>query len=221
MTKISLRSWSSSSEPSLGDPETLSQLREKLFKVTHVKDGATMISELIVARANSTAVLFRTKKGAMSLVDSEDLITMEEIEPPVIIPKLTVRQLGEIANEQVRQHLADRHGMVLTEIPDDMVKAAGLHVLLHSTPNLGHRHGKQVHQPVPPAEVARRTAELDAAYEKALECDECGYMRLPEEDGRMFHRFVDPRGMASEDDKPEYNLHCDECKDDDQFNYNV
>lgn len=216
MTRILLKSWNSSSEPCLSNPETLTHIREKLFVVTYLKEGVTTIAEFTVVRATSTAILCKTKKGGMSLIDAEDLVQLEEILPPVIVPKLTVRNLGTIAEDQARQHLFDRHGIVLSEIPDDNTKAAGLHELLHGTPGLGHKHGKDYlsrANPPSPEEVAARTADLDAAYENALECESCGYIRLPEEPGNAFHRFTDGK------DIPGVRMHCEDCKDEDEYTY--
>jgi hypothetical protein len=215
VTKISLRSWSNSSQPSLDSPETLEYLKEKLFRVTYLNQGTRMTTEFTVARANSMAILVRTKRGGTSLIDVEDLLEMEEILPPVVVPKLIVRQFTEVPDAQVRQHLADRHGMILSEIPDDITKAAGLHVLLHGTPGLGHRHDKATpHQPPSDAEIAARTALLDAAYASALECLSCGYMRLPTEQGREMLQVC---GKLDDDGQQAY--HCDQCKDPDEFKY--
>lgn len=219
MTTISLRSWNSSGECSLGNPEVIAYVQDKLFQVTYLKNGIKTIDEFTVARANSMALLCRTKRGGMSLIDVDDLLGLEEIVPPVVVPRLVVRTLAEITKEQVRQHLFERHGVMSTEIPEDPDKAWALHNLLHATPHLGHRHGNRGARPeVTADEVAQRAANLDAMYENTHECDSCGHIQntdgtpfQPEMEGnRMFHPFMR--------DGEEF-AHCEKCADPGEFSY--
>lgn len=216
-----LKSWNSSSEPSLSDQKFLSYLKDKTFDITHVRQGVPVTERLVVTRANGMALLCKTPKGATCLIDTLDLRQAVEIAPPVVIPKIVVRTLSEVTAETVRQHLADRHGFLVPMIGDDADLALLKHTDHHGFP-LGHQHeaprdGQA--RDLTPEEVDRRAAKLNAEYEHALECASCGYIRLPEEEGKKFFRFVDVLGMASEDTPPEELLHCEDCKDEEEFEY--
>lgn len=80
---------------------------------------------------------------------------IEEPAAPKGRGRILVRDVRLETEADVRQHLADRHGLVLPAIPDDPMLALKMHAKLHTDP-LGHRH-------IIKGTPAERAAQIDAA----------------------------------------------------------
>lgn len=110
----------------------------------------------LVTMVNAMVMLVRPKGRPYVLVDVESVASIQAVDEPVKVQRIKVRSMEKILPDQVRQHLADRHGFQLHKIPDGQDVACGLHDLVGHD-GLGHHHRPDVD------EVADRAAVLDSA----------------------------------------------------------
>jgi hypothetical protein len=175
--------------------------------------GVRAVFEGEVSKAGFDVIILNRGKGKNAmLVERREIHTLEEIPRPFTPTRILVRNLASVDEDGVRQHLADRHGVPLRGISPLPELAMQDHNIMHRNHELGHTHdgSRGVTQNGRPSEeeVAERAAALDKEYEDALECDSCGYVRRPEEDGRMMHTLQGRRKM-----------HCQECHDPEEYLY--
>lgn len=209
MTWTLLKYPDSSPRLSLDDPKFREYIEGRLFTLTYKRDGSILNVEATIVKTNPLGLLVTHGRGKVSLLIERDwFVEAQEILPPIVVPKLIVRQLGPVTMETARQHLADRHGVAVAVIPEDAMEAMALHSLHHQNA-LGHRHGdKKPRRGAPTPElVDERAAELDASDQE--ECDSCG--RLVSGDRDKFKEI----GSG----ESEGLLHCLDCADPDEYTY--
>jgi hypothetical protein len=132
----------------------LLEYADKRITVTFLDEGENRTISGLVTKANVRAILVRPKGKPLVLVDVESIASIQETDDPVKVPRVKVRSMEKILPASIRQHLADRHGVMLFEIPDSDAEAEKMHDLLD--------HGKLGHHHRPDAiEVAERAAVLD------------------------------------------------------------
>jgi len=208
--KTSSRSYDSSSGQSLD----LSDWKGSYVKVQATQMNASVTAEGEVTQANPMLMILDRGKGRNPLmIEAREIQKISEIPRPVVIPKITVRTLAAVDEAGVRQHLADRHGFLLTSIPDDAKVALAAHQDHHHY-GLGHTHEVAAEPALTSDAVTRRAAELNALHEAMVECISCGYYQLPSENGRKMSVVG---GLLDADGQPA--LHCDACKDEGEFKY--
>jgi hypothetical protein len=219
----SSRLLNNSSQPSPevwgGDGKTtdLSTWAGAYVKIEATVNGVHVTVEGEVVKAKAALLLLDRGKGKnQMMLELAEIRTMEEIPRPVPVMKLTVRNLASVDESTVRQHLADRHGFPLAGINPIPALALADHLNAHRREGLGHVHdssrGTTQDSRPSPDEIAARALTLDIKYSQALECRSCGYIRLPDEDGRIMHRLKD-----DDEDGPAH--HCDDCADHDEYTY--
>lgn len=211
--KWTLLKWSDDSgPPSRDNKEFREYLIGKRLRVGYSERDTYRQLEGVVSKVNLFAILLDMGKNAVVQYIEWDWISDAE-ELPIVIrsAKIITRKLGVVDEQTVRQHLADRHGWQLDGIPEDPIMAVSMHAAHHMGGQLAHTHPIR-EAGLTPDEIVARTEELNAEYENAFECDSCGYVRLPEEDGRQFYTFE--KGADQEEFK-----HCEECADFEERQY--
>lgn len=133
----------------------LLEYADKHVNVTYLDEGENKTITGLVTKANAMAILVRPRGKQFVLVDAESIASITEIDSPVKVPRIKVRSMEKILTDQVRQHLADRHGLSLGLIPDGADEAEKLHDQIDHS-KLGHHHRPDVD------EVAERAAALGA-----------------------------------------------------------
>lgn len=211
----SSRSYNSSSVQSRDD-EDLTYWAGAYVRVEATVNGVNVSVEGEVVRAKAALILLDRGKGKnQMLLELAEIRQMEEIPRPVPVTRITARVLATPSIAQVRQHLADRHGVPLRGISPLPEIAMREHDMMHRL-ELGHSHdstrGTTDDSRPDPDEIAQRAAALDAEYANALECRSCGYVRRPEENGRVMHRLKN-------DDADGPAHHCGECADPNEYTY--
>lgn len=115
-------------------------------------------------KANPGAMVVKAKSKT-HLLERREILDVEVVDNTKP-KKLMVRWISKATTDSVRQHLADRHGYQMADIPDDAGEAIKLHSVIDHD-RLGHRHGtkpKRVRKMnTSPDEVASRAATLQAA----------------------------------------------------------
>lgn len=209
--KWTLLKWSDDSGPFSPDNKVFREyLIGKRLRVGYSDRGAFRQIEGVVSKANLLAILLDMGKNSIVQYIEWDWINQADEVPEVIrSTRIIVRKLGVVDEQTVRQHLADRHGVIVNSIPASPAEAMMMHAAQHVGELLAHVHPARGGT-LTADEIAARTEELDAEYENAFECDSCGYVRLPEEDGRQFRTF--------ERNDEEFK-HCEECWDMKEFQY--
>lgn len=206
----SLKSYDSSSGQSLD----LSDWKGLYVNVQAIQMGSVVLAEGEVTQANPMLMILDRGKGKNQLmIEAREISYINEIRRPVVVPKITVRTLSAVAEDAVRQHLADRHGFLLTSIPAEAGVAAMVHEDHHQF-GLGHRHDNAIEPALTSDVVIKRAAELDNEHAMMLECLSCGYYRGVGDEGREFSQV---NGKLDEDGQPAY--HCENCKDEEEFKY--
>lgn len=140
----------------------LLEYADKHVTVTYLDEGENKTITGLVTKANAMAILVRPKGKSFVLVDVESVASITEVDTPVKVQRIKVRSMEKILTDQVRQHLADRHGLSLGLIPDDATEAEKLHDAIDHS-KLGHHHRPDVD------EVAERAAVLDAVTENDID----------------------------------------------------
>jgi hypothetical protein len=152
----------------------------KYVNVTYRDEQGQQVSlDGTVEKANALAILLKVKGKGSLLLDILDIETMTEVDPPTKMPRIKVRAMAPINEDQVRQHLADRHGVPVAEIPLNPKNA----MLMHSGINhegLGHVHRADIETVAKRAEIISQTdddcehagIECDSA-ECACQCNDC------------------------------------------------
>lgn len=209
--KWTLLKWSDDSGPPLPSNEALREyLIGKRLRVGYTDREAYRQVEGVASKANLFALLLDMGKNALvQYVEWDWVSSVEELEPVIQVPKIITRKLGVVVEGTVRQHLADRHGWSVDQIPSDPIEALAVHAAHHVGSNLAHAHPIR-EGTLTSDDIAARTEELNAEYENALECDSCGYIRLPEEPGKKFKTM-----LVNEQEV----RHCENCWDLDEFTY--
>lgn len=207
----SLRSFSNSRVPSSSDEEDLSTWAGAYVKVEATVNSADISVEGEVIKAKAALILLDRGKGKnQMLLERDEIRSMEEIPRPVPVTRITVRVLAMPDASQVRQHLADRHGVPLRGINPLPEMAAREHEMMHRL-ELGHTHdktrGTTDDSRPSPDEIAERAAALDA--EDREECDSCG--RVVDGDREKFKEIASGESKGL--------LHCLNCADPDEFTY--
>lgn len=211
--KWTLLKWSADwGEPLRSSPEMNGYLIGKRLRVGYTERSTFRQVEGVVTKVNLFAILLDVGKAStVQYVEWEWISSVEELAPVIQVPKIIIRKLAIVDEQTVRQHLADRHGWQVDSIPDDPVMALGVHAAHHMGGGLGHAHPIRDGLQTPTADdIAARTEELNTEYEHALDCDSCGYVRLPEEPGKKF------KTMLVNDQRI---MHCENCWDLDEFTY--
>lgn len=210
----SSRSFSNSSVPSpdgANIEEDLSTWAGAYVKIEATVNSVNITVEGEIIKAKAALVLLDRGKGKnQMLLERDEIRQMEEVPRPVPVTKITVRALASVDAGQVRQHLADRHGVPLRGINPLPEIAMREHDMMHRL-ELGHVHdttrGTTDDSRPSPDEIARRAAELDA--ENREECDSCG--RVVDGDRDKFKEI----GAG----ESEGLLHCLDCVDTDEYWY--
>lgn len=145
------------------DSVRLSELADKHVTVTYREDGENKTITGLVTKANIRGILVRPKGRPFVLIDAEDIASLEVIAAPA--PKIKMRSMEQVSAETVRQHLADRHGMLLPSIPDDAEQALALHEGIDHS-QLGHIHRPDA------GELGERVTALDVATDEEEDLEE-------------------------------------------------
>lgn len=161
----------------------------KRVTVTHRDEGENKVITGLVEKANAACILVRPKGRPFVLIDAEDIASIVVVEEPSNTPRIKVRSMEKILPEHVRQHLADRHGVPLHEIPDGDAEAVKMHDLI------GHRELGHQHRP-DAAEVAQRAAAL----EREMNGPDCQHQGVECDDAECPCRCVDCMYESVEED---------------------
>lgn len=128
------------------------------------KDGAIATTAGTIGKATPHAIFLKAKSGSL-ILELDEIVSITVVESNKS-KRIEVRYLNKgVSPDNVRQHLADRHGIPLDQLPTDPSVAMELHREKHSVA-LGHEHGPKPTRHKPTLdEVADRAQALDTATE--------------------------------------------------------
>lgn len=128
--------------------------------------------EGLVTKANPTAILLKVKTKGVQLLDAMEIESITIVEPPRVNPRIRVRTLDLVDEGMIVQHLADRHGWRVDDIPVDLATAVMRHEGIDHS-NLSHRH--QFRGARSRLDVVERAMRVDQTDDACLHSGvECG-----------------------------------------------